>query len=155
MPDLLTANYQWQLDTTLYGTGNGGVSLDGTAQGIEGLGVPDTKTQDVEYFGKDGVKPNPDYLQIRIITIPAIFKVGNGNANIAAVWSSHESLCTVWAPVTASVYLAFQLPGYGKIHFNGRPRGVKSDLSKAQFGVIRALLRFDAVDSAIHAGGVP
>lgn len=153
MTDLLTRDYQWQLEGTLYGCGSNGVSLE-NGKSIDGLGVPDTKTQDVEYFGRDGVKPNPDYAQLRVITIPAIIRIGAANATIAAVWTSYDNLLTAWAPVTASVHLAFQLPGFGKFHVNGRPRGVKGDLSLGNRGVIHALLRFDAVDPTLVAGGI-
>lgn len=153
MADLLTLDYQWQLEGTLYGCGSNGVSLQ-DGQSIDGLGVPDTKTQDVEYFGRDGVKPNPDYQQLRVVTIPAIIRIGTANANVAAVWTSYTNLCNAWVPVAASVSLAFQLPGFGKFHLNGRPRGVKGDLSRGNRGVIHALLRFDAVDPNMVAGGI-
>lgn len=142
--NLITLDYQWQLHDTLYGCGANGVSLD-NGKSIDGLGVPDAKTQDVEYFGRDGSKPNPDYLMPRVVTIPAIIKGGT----VSTVWTNFMALTVDWVPRTASTELAFQLPGFGKFKINGRPRGAKADLALGNRGVIRVLLRFDALDPTI------
>lgn len=136
--DLLTADFQFQLHNTLYGRGNGGVYLE-YGQTIEGLGVPDAKTQDVNFTGRDGAYANPDYMSVRLITIPILVK---GTTESAAM-TSLKALSLAWIPYGADTDLAFQLPGWGKFMVNGRPRGAKFDLTRLRGGVIHALLRFD------------
>jgi hypothetical protein len=137
--DLLTADYQFQLHNTLYGRGNNGVYLESGKNPIDGLGVPDAKIQDVEFWGRDGSYANPDYLSLRLITITAMVK----GATASAGMTSLKSLTQSWIPLTADTDLAFQLPGWGKFYVNGRPRGLKSDLTLMHRGIVRVLLRFD------------
>jgi hypothetical protein len=143
--DLLTADYQFQLHNTLYGRGNNGVYLENGKNPIEGLGVPEAKIQDVEYWGRDGSYANPDYLQLRLITISAMVK----GTSIASMMTSFKSLTQSWIPLTADTDLAFQLPGWNKFMVNGRPRGLKADLTNANRGVVRVLMRFDCPDPTI------
>lgn len=143
--DLLAADWEFQLHNTLYGRANGGVSIDATAAApIEGLGVPDAKTQDVESFGQDGVYANPDYNQLRVITLSIIIR-----STASAASTTLTALNSAWQPVTTDTDLGIRLPGY-KFYVNGRPRGLKPDLKLHKFGVIRALLRFDCPDPTIH-----
>lgn len=141
--DMLAGDYQFQLGSTLYGRGSNGVYLDGGTP-LSGLGVPDAKTQDVVLNHANGVFANPDYLQMRSISIPVIIKDTPSNA-----FSSFAALIAAWAPLTSDIDLAFQLPGWGKIYVLGRPRGLKDDFKVANRGVIRALLRFDCPDPTI------
>lgn len=142
--DLLTANYQFQLHETLYGTGSNGVRIE-NHQPIEGLGVPDAKSQDVEYAGRDGSYGNPDYLSVRMITIPIVMK----SASASTTMTNFKGLTQSWVPLTADTDLAFQLPGWGKFYINGRPRGAKADLTLVNRAVVRVLLRFDCPNPAI------
>ncbi len=142
--DMLTADYQFQLVETLYGTGNGGVRLD-VATPIDGLGVPDAKTQDVVFNSKDGSYANPDYLTVRLLSIPVILR----GTSPSAVMTSFKALTLAWVPVSADVALAFQLPGWGKFYVNGRPRGIKTDLKLMNRSAVRAILRFDCPNPAI------
>lgn len=137
--DLLTKNFQWQLHETLYGCGSGSSSLE-YGKTIEGLGVPQAKTQDVDFNLKDGSYANPDYLPIRVITIPAILRASTESA----VMTAFKALTLDWTPRTADTDLAMQWPGWGKFYVMGRPRGATADLTRARAGIVRVLLRFDA-----------
>ncbi len=131
----LSADYQFQLNDTLYGTGNNSISM----QGIDGLGTPDAKTQDVTWNFRDGAFANPDYISVRVITIEAVIRAGTAIDALTAL----ENLTLDWVEQPADVPLAFQLPGWGVFSVMGRPRGVKADITHARFGVIHVLLRFD------------
>lgn len=141
--DLITKDYQWQLNSHLYGCGSGGLSLDLTAGSslVGVLGVPDAKTQDVVLNFADGSYPNPDYLGPRVISIPGIIR----ETTAIAAFNDLNALQAAWVPLSTSTDLAFQFPGIGKFKVDGRPRGLKEDLSLARYGVIRVLLRFDAL----------
>lgn len=141
----LTADYQFELNLTgVYGAGTNGVWFD-RSTAVDGLGVPDAKTQDVVWNQKDGSYANPDYVQLRVITIPVVLR----GAVPATVLSNAKALMTAWGPVIADVSLAFQLPGWNKFSVNGRPRGAKLDLAEMDRGAVRALLRFDCPDPTI------
>lgn len=139
--DSITKDYQFQIHTSIaYGCGGGDVHLD-YRQPIDGLGVPDTKTQDVVYNFRNGSYANPDYLQGRVLTIPCFIKSASPGAALNAL----DALSADWQPLAESTELAFQLPGWGLKKVNGRPRGLKADIGLLRSGVIHVLLRFDAV----------
>ncbi len=142
--DMLAADYEFQLHNTLYGRENNGVSIQYGEQ-VEGVDVPEPKTQDVPFSHSAGVYANPDYADIRVITIPAICR--NGSA--ATVMANYKLLVAAWAPVTADTDLGIQLPGM-KFYVLGRPRGAKADLSQMNLGVVRVLLRFDCPDPTLN-----
>lgn len=141
--DLLANDYEFQLGETLYGRGNGGVQLD--IKPVEGLGVPDAKTQDVLWFGADGAYANPDYLSVRQLTIPCIMKA----TTETTVMTNLKALTLDWVPQTADIDLAFQFPAF-KFYVMGRPRGLKADLEHERRGVVRVLLRFDCPDPTMN-----
>lgn len=141
--DLLTTNGHFQLGTTLYGLGSNGVSIDNSTT-IDGLGVPDAKTQDVVLNYTDGSYANPDYLTMRLITIPIVMR-----GLSATIMASFKALTLAWVPQIADIDLAFQLPGWNKFYVLGRPRGAKADLQLMNRGAIRVLLRFDCPNPTI------
>lgn len=140
--DLLTDDWQFELYAVLYGRGTD-VLIDDP--GVDGLGSPDAKTQDVDLDNADGVFGGPDYLQLRVVTIPVLIAVPS---DPAAAMTDLADLRDAWAPVTDDIPLAIQLPG-GKFIVNGRPRSLKPDLTEMSSGMIRALLRFDCPDPTI------
>lgn len=143
--DLLTLDYQWQLVDTLFGRGAGDTWLQQMGQSIEGLGAPDVKTQDVPYAGRDGSAGNPDFNDVRLITIPAMIR----SATPEDATTAFAALQSAWAPVAADVDLTFQLPGPVKPEVHGRPRGFTEDFSLVYRGVIKVLLRFDCLDPTL------
>jgi hypothetical protein len=131
--NLITLDYEFQLHDTLYGQGQNGVSLEGGKSPIEGLGVPDAKTQDVVFTRQDGSYANPDYLSVRQLTINCMIRA----TTEASAMTSLKALSLAWVPQTADLDLAFQLPGWGKFMVNERQ------------AVIRVVLRFDCPDPTI------
>lgn len=144
--DAIAKDFQFQIADTVYGTGEGGVWLDGVDQFPAGiLDAPDAKTQDVVLNGMDGSYANPDYVGVRVLKIPVVLKGAE-----ATIVSDLFALLGVWVPQTADIDLWFQWPGIGKFGFNGRPRGVVTDLKLQRRGAIRALLRFDCPDPTVQ-----
>lgn len=131
--------YQFILDGDVFGAGTT-VHVD--AKGIEGLGVPDAKTQDVVWAYRDGAYGNPDYTALRLITIPAIIRAATETAALTEL----KTLETAWAPRAADTTLTMTFPSWGSVTATGRPRGLKADLTRARRGVIHVLLRFDCLD---------
>jgi hypothetical protein len=118
--------------------------------GIEGLGVPDTKTADTSYDGRDGVFAAPDYLEVRALTIPLVL---NG-ADAAAAFNLLADINGAWAPAEDGVdlELALTLPSWGDVILIGRPRGVEVDLAEVGDGIILALCHFDGTNPNFGAG---
>ncbi len=143
--DLLTADWQFQLHNTLYGRGNNGVYLEANHNAVEGLGVPDVKTQDVPYTRQAGSYANPDYLGMRLLTITAMVK----GADTTTMMTSFKALTLAWVPVAADTDLAFKMPAWNTFYVNGRPRGLKADMTQARQNVIHVMLRFDCPDPTI------
>lgn len=119
--------------------------------GIGGLGVPPTKTADTTLDGSDGASAAPDFLDIRVITIPLII---NGTDQDEA-FTGLAALNAAWAPARDGVdlELAMTLPSWGSVIVTGRPRGVEIDVAEAGEGTILALCRFDCMDPTIYAAG--
>lgn len=119
--------------------------------GISGLGVPQTKSADTSYDGRDGVFAAPDYLDVAPITIPLILNGADTDAALALL----DALNTAWAPARDGVDLELGIAvgtGWSKIYL-GRPRGVEADLTEVGNGVILALCHFDATTPLPAEGG--
>lgn len=143
--DLVVADNQVELRVTLMGdTTNYGMGPLGKAH-VTGLGVPQAKVADVELWHEDGAYGSPDYVGVRIITVPFLLV---GTAAQAGGWA--KDLNTAWAPSTSDIPLYMQLPGYGKLYVNGRPRGFDADLTNLQFGIVEGTGYFTALDPSIH-----
>lgn len=139
---LIAADYQLELRATLMGDGtNYPLRSDRT---IDGLGVPNAKTADVELDQADGSYGSPDYLGVRVLLIPFVFE---GTPSQVGGWI--KDMHTVWAPSTTDIPLYMQLPGFGKFHVNGRPRGFDADIQRIQFGIATAEATFVALDPTI------
>lgn len=126
---------------------NGLVMGDGTdypidEPGISGLGVPTTKTADTVFDGRDGSFAAPDFLDVRVITIPLIIAGADADAAFSLLADANDA----WAPARDGVDLELEmtLPVWGDVAFLGRPRGMDVDLSLVGDGIAKALCRFDA-----------
>lgn len=140
--DLVVADFTYEIRTTLFGEGtNYGVD----DANIDGLGIPPTKTADVELWGDDGSYGSPDYLGVRIILIPLIFE---GTPSQVGGWLKTWQT-TTWAPAASDVPLYMQLPGFGKFYVNGRPRGLDADITNLPYGRVTAEATFVALDPTI------
>lgn len=109
---------------------------------IEGLGPPDVNTQDVEYVFADGAYGNPDFSQIRVITLHAVIRAPDA----ATAMNDLTTLEAAFEVATTDVPLTCQLPGWGRFVVQGRPRSVIADVTRLSAGVIHALCRFDCPD---------
>jgi hypothetical protein len=141
--DLIVADYQAELAGLLMGAGTG---FDFDVAGIVGLGIPAPKTNDLPLDhapGSIGARDDPD---VRTITIPLKW----GGAGAAAAMNGLLTLTAAWNPVVADVPLYLRLPGWGKFHVAGRPRGLAEDLSRMPQGEAAALATFVALDPSIH-----
>jgi hypothetical protein len=115
---------------------------------VEGFGVPQTKTADVDLPMAHGAYPSPDFMGVRVITVPYKIHFVDPDDAMAAFLA----LCYAWEPVEADLELHGQLPGL-RFHVVGRPRGVQDDLRDLTFGTVYALARFDCLDPALHEHG--
>ena len=140
--DLVVADYQFELRTTLMGEGSNYLIVGAPT----GFGVPAVKSADVELHHDDGSYGSPDYHGVRVITIP--LEMTASTASTAMQY--FDALVTAWAPSTTDIPLYFRLPYWGKKYVNGRPRGLSEDLSKVPYGIVRAIAVFVALDPTIN-----
>lgn len=139
--DLIVDDYQVEWDATLHGRGTPyGIGKPG----ITGLGVPATKTTDVNLDGAPGAYGGRDYPGVRVITIP--FHI---EAEPAAAGIHFRNLATLWVPTPDDRELHIRLPGFGHIKVSGRPRGFFDDLSLMSIGIIEAFATFWCGDPTI------
>lgn len=141
--DLVVADYQFELRLLLMGYGT---SYEIGPGPISGFGQPRYKTADVEMMHADGSYGAADYKGSRTIRIP--IDIVRSTAALAV--TAFDALVTAWAPSATDIPLYFRLPYWGKKYVNGRPRGLTDDFSQLEFGVIRALATFEALDPAFH-----
>lgn len=130
----------WQ--GTLQGVtfGNGTDYLFGEA-GIEGLGVPEAKTADVDLVGQDGAYASPDFMGVRAILIHFLIS----EATTSAALTAFDTLAAAWEPSVVDVTLSLTLPGWGTVLYVGRPRGLETDMTLLGRGVIDAIGDFRAM----------
>lgn len=145
--DLVVANYQLELRATLFGAST---IYQTDPTGWKGLGSPPVKSADTQYDGQDGSAGAPDFLDVRVLTFP--FEILGATPDDA--FNALQDLSVAWAPARDGVNLPlyFQVPGWGKVFVNGRPRGVDDDAAQAKSSTIHALCRFDALDPTIYSG---
>lgn len=113
--------------------------------GIGGLGSPTVKTADTQFDGRDGSFGAPDFLDIRVITIPLII-LGESPEDATSLL---DDLNDAFAPCRDGVDITLELtlPGWGTARaWTGRPRGVDVDSASLKNSTLRALCRFDALD---------
>lgn len=141
----MSTTADWQLEIRGLLTGHDTVYRIGTGA-IDGLGVPPTKTADVELFGRDGSYGSPDYRGPRIIIVEYVI---NQTTEALAI-ASMKTLSTAWAPATADITIEIQVPGW---HFTatGRPRGLEPNLGDRRrlAGVIPAIAEFHALNPTL------
>lgn len=144
--DLVVADYQLELRALLMGATT---IYEVDIAGLKGLGSPAAKTADTPLDGRDGSIGAPDFLDVRVITIPVVIL----GATPADAFDGLAALNTAFAPTADGVDLPlyFQVPGWGKVFVNGRPRSLEDDTSQAKNSVIKALGRFDALDPTVYS----
>lgn len=140
--DLVVADWQAELRSTLMGA-----TTVFKIVGFDGLGEPPVRSRDVELFGQDGSYGSPDYRGPRILLITLHIV----QTTSALAFTSLSNLMTAWAPSTTDIPLYFRVPGWGKVHVDGRPRGLEADLDVAKMAahVITCIGEFHALTPTI------
>lgn len=144
--DLLTADYQAELQGLLIGAGT---QLEIIPPGITGLAKPAPKTADVPLDEAPGSYGSPDQPADRPITIS--FAINGTDA--ADAMGLLDDVNDAWAETAADVELHLQLPGWGHVFYEGRPRGVLEVLEHLHTGVIYCLGTFVALDPTRNTAG--
>lgn len=108
--------------------------------GIKGLGVPDSKSADFTFDGRDGVFAAPDFLGPRLITVELVL-LGDSPEDVFALLGT---LNTAWGPARDGVdlELTITVPDWGGVILLGRPRGVEADVTDMKSNTMRALCAF-------------
>ena len=141
--DLLDGDYQAELAGKLFKSG-GTLSL--VAPFVEGLGVPDVKSYDVDLEGQDGFYANTDRKGARLVTLHILIR-----STAAGAWTALEGLQTTF-DAAGDTELWFQMPTGRQFSLIGRPRGLDADLTNIEFGVIKCEGHFYCADPTITVG---
>lgn len=113
--------------------------------GIQGLGNPAAKTEDVDLDFADGSVGSPEYRGPRTILCHLLIAPTSGDPGDA--FDLFGELKVAWTPVSTDIPLYIQLPGsFGLRFYNGRPRELEEDLTYLRQGVITAVGTFVALD---------
>lgn len=130
---------QWQIGAIVIGTAT--LHL----VGVDGLGRPEPKTQDVNLDQADGVVFGHDFQSQRVIalTVAAVDKSGASGAMGYA-----KALVAEWS-VGGDRTLLGNMPGWGAMSFAGRCRGVDVDVSHMRAGLVHMQCTFVSANSAI------
>lgn len=146
--DLLTANYQAELQGLLIGVGT---QFEIIPPGISGLGVPPPKTADVPLDEAPGSYGSPDQPDKRVITIPFAIK----GADDGDAMDLFDDAIAAWTPTAADVELHLQLPGssWGHVVYEGRPRGLVEVAEHLHTGTIYCFGTFEALDPTRSIAG--
>lgn len=121
--DAISGDYQGEIRLLLFGQGTV-YAIGPRPASIEGLGLPGVKTADLEFAHQDGSYGGQDKRGIRVITIPIVIR----QTTAAAAMNSLATLKTAWDVSTSDIPLYLRVPGWGKFHVNGRPRGLEASI---------------------------
>jgi len=124
-----------------------------TGQGVEGLGWPDVRNNDVTLGHADGDIGQNDFYRPRIITISLM--IGDGTADKVLSIQQYRTLETAWAKSMIDLTLAVTEPGPDNSFYYGRPNGLVRDLSLFQTdlnNIIRVRLSFRCPNPIRYAG---
>lgn len=138
----MTASAQFEIRSTVFGAGTGGVWI--SPSHIEGLGIPEPKSNDVSLYGSAGAEGNPEYASVRVIKIPITIKSTSEDDALTLL----QNVWSAWRASSTDITLGIRL-GTTTFTFTGRPRGsTDPDLEGIAAGLIELALRFDALDPA-------
>jgi len=146
---LVVADWQVELRDVL--TGNGTPYQLGPKV-IQGLDVPEAKTHDTDLGHAAGSYQGRDYTGPRTVLIDYAI---DGNSDAAAAGTTFRTLSALWVASTVDLPLYMQVPGFGKIRVNGRPRGLVADLADLSIGFVTALAVFECGDPTIQSVFLP
>lgn len=134
-----TIDYQASILGLLIGDGT--PYIWGTA-GVQGIGVPNTKTADTPLGNQDGAYGAADYRDVRPIICHLEIVQDTDTEALAAFITLREA----WQPTLADIPFYIQLPSIGLVFYNGRPRGLEEDLTDLKQGHITCIGTFVALD---------
>lgn len=143
--DLITADWQWELDGLLFGPGTDITIRRNVRGSLAGLGALRPDNQDVDLAHADGVFAGTDHKPLRLITW-ALQIVKDTEA--AAINRAFEVAAVFDA--TSDKELHGQLPGKGRIYLTGRPNGAEMDLRQTVLGIVELFAEFRATDPTIN-----
>lgn len=111
----VTRDGEWSIDGFTIGTGT-----VYPVESVEGLGVPEVRTQDREFEAQDGAYGGQDYTVSREL----VFKVGvDGDPDSSGYGAAIDALTAVWLRRSSDVVAMYRRFGRNR-RFYGRPRGI-------------------------------
>lgn len=133
-------------DTLLLGPGT-----DYIIHNLEGLGLPELRTDDAARPSDHGVFPSRDFLADRKVTVTGTAR-GDSASDVTA---NLDALMALWQPVYSDaadvVHLAYRLPGQVARLVKGRPRRANIESNRIIGNRASFVLEFTAVDPRIYA----
>lgn len=128
-----------------------GPDTDYIVTNLEGFGLPDVRSEDVDRPRDHGVFTSYDYLSGRTLTVSLTVR-GDTPENVVA---NVDALMAHWQPIysapDATKTLAFQLPGRPTRRVIGRPRRASVDSTLVKSGRADVVLEFRATDPRIYS----
>lgn len=146
--DLVVADYQLELRTTLMGYGTD-IAIDRNRGGIAGLLDEIIKIAETDYAHADGAFIGESYTGPRTAT----FALRIDAATPAAAGAALETMRTTWTAATEEQALYFQLPGVGKSYVLGWPLGIVADYTMPALSTVPFLASFRITDPTIYDAG--
>ena len=138
--DMITDDYQFEVDGVLYGAGAGIWGNDEVPwTGFIGSEVRD---QDTDLTQADGGVAATDTNPAKALTMP--ISTAQARLTEAEAFAAARALEVAWS-AGQDKELHFQLGGVHE-HYEGRTRGCVIDLTYVAQGVVRALVKFKAND---------
>lgn len=139
----ITADAQFEIRSTVLGAGSGSVWID--SNHVEGFGIPAPKSSDVDLWGAPGAAGNPEYDDVRVISIPIKIVASSAAGAITVL----QTVWSAWASSPTNISLKVRLGG-ATFTVSGRPRGATNDdLSMIAQGIITLQLHFVALNPAV------
>ena len=139
--DLVVADWQYELRTTLMGDGSDFPIDRARRSSFTPLGSVSVKSRDVDLVSGEGMYAGTDRLGSRTFTLPLFYEGTTANCGLAI-----QTMETAWAASATDIVFYGRIPGVGKFHISGRPRNLTVDFADMDFGVIRFLGVFVAPD---------
>lgn len=138
--DMITDDYQFEVDGVLYGAGAG--TWDNDEMPWTGFFGSDVRDQDTELDLVDGGVAATDTNPSKVLTMP--ISTARTRLTEAEAFAAARALEVAWS-ADEDTELHFQLGGVHEV-FEGRKRGATIDLTYVTQGVVRALVKFKAND---------
>ena len=139
----------WQLEVNGLVLG-AGTSYQITAEGPEGLGLPDLRTSDLPRPQDHGVYFGADFFSSRSLIIE-VWLLADSASDATVLM---DALTAAWQPPAgADTFspLTIRLPGQDDRVLYGRPRRLGYDTSRLRGGAVKATLQYDAADPRLYS----